>query len=116
MKYSNNANDACYDIEEQNLGEEWKLFMVFNNMIADMVNNKGLHPVVTELFIGGRKLNISLVFAMQSYFQVPKNVRLNTIPSLWIFQTDKSFNKSPLIFHLILTSKTSWGFIRKLYR
>ena len=56
--------------------------MVFNNVIADMVNNKGLHPVVTELFIGGRKLNISLVFAMQSYFQVPKDVRLNTIPSL----------------------------------
>ena len=47
-------------------------------MIADMNNNKKLNSVVTELFIRGRKLNISLVFIMQSYFKVPKDVRLNT--------------------------------------
>ena len=45
-------------------------------MIADMVNNKKLKPVVTELFIRGRKLNISIVFITQSYFRVPKeNIR-----------------------------------------
>ena len=46
-------------------------------MIADMINNKKLSSIVTELFIRGRKLNISLVFITQSYFKVPKEVRLN---------------------------------------
>ena len=43
-----------------------------------MLSNKKLNPVVTELFIRGRKLNISLVFITQSYFVVPKNIRLNS--------------------------------------
>ena len=47
-------------------------------MIADMINNKKLNSIVTELFIRGRKLNISLVFITQSYFKVPKDVRLNS--------------------------------------
>ena len=46
-------------------------------MIADMINKK-LNSIVTKLFIRGRKLNISLVFITQSYFKVPKDVRLNT--------------------------------------
>ena len=44
-------------------------------MIADMLSNKNLNPIVTELFITGRKLQISLVFIKQSYFAVPKNTR-----------------------------------------
>ena len=47
-------------------------------MMADMIHNKKLNSIVTELFIRGRKLNISLVFITQSYFKVPKDVRLNT--------------------------------------
>ena len=47
-------------------------------MITDMIHNKKLNSIVTELFIRGRKLNISLVFVAQSYFKFPKNVRLNT--------------------------------------
>ena len=47
-------------------------------MIAYMINNKKLNPVVTELFIRGRKLTISIVFITQSYFKVPKDVRLNS--------------------------------------
>ena len=50
-------------------------------MIADMINNKKLNAIVTELFIRGRKLNISIVFISQSYFKVPKDVRLNTTHS-----------------------------------
>ena len=46
-------------------------------MIADMIHNKKLNSIVTELFIRGRKLNISLIFITQSYFKVPKDVRLN---------------------------------------
>ena len=47
-------------------------------MLADMINNKKLNPVVTELFIRGRKLNISVVFITKSYFKVPKYTRLNS--------------------------------------
>ena len=48
-------------------------------MIADMLSNKKLNPIVTELFIRGGKVNISLVFVTQSYFAVLKNVRLDSI-------------------------------------
>ena len=47
-------------------------------MIADMLNNKKINLIVIELFVRGRKLNISLVFIIQSYFTVPKNIRLNS--------------------------------------
>ena len=50
----------------------------FDDMIADMINNKKLDSIVTELFIRGREINISLVFITQSYFRVPKDVRLST--------------------------------------
>ena len=43
-----------------------------------MINNKKLNSIVTELFIRGRKLNISLIFITQSYFKVPKDVRNNS--------------------------------------
>ena len=43
-----------------------------------MINNNKLSSIETELFIRGRKLNISLVFTTQSYFKVPKDVRLNS--------------------------------------
>ena len=52
--------------------------IVFDDMIADMINNKKLNSIVTGLFIRGRKLNISIVFIIQSYFKVPKDVRLNS--------------------------------------
>ena len=50
----------------------------FDDMIADMINNKKLNPIVTKLFITDRKLNISIVFFTQSYFKVPKDVRLDS--------------------------------------
>ena len=53
------------------------MLIVFDDMIADMINNKKLNSIVTKLFIRGNKLNISLVFIMQSYFKVPKDIRLN---------------------------------------
>ena len=52
--------------------------MVFHDMIAGILSNENLNPIVTELFIRGRKLNISLVFITQSYFAVPKDIRLNS--------------------------------------
>ena len=47
-------------------------------MIADMIDNKKLNAIVTEMFIRGRKLNISIVFITQSYFKVPKDVEPNS--------------------------------------
>ena len=55
------------------------ILIVFEDIIADMLCNKKLNPTVTALFIGGKKLNISFVFITQSYFAVPKNIRLNAI-------------------------------------
>ena len=52
---------------------------MFDDMIADMESNKKLSPIVTELFLRGKKLNISLVFISQSYFKVPKHIRLNVM-------------------------------------
>ena len=70
--------DVYKNIDECNVDKENKILIVFDDMIADMINNKKLNSIVTELFIRGRKLNISLVFITQSYFKVPKDVRLNT--------------------------------------
>ena len=50
---------------------------MFYDLIADMESNKKLSPIFTELFLRGRKLNISLAFISQSYFKVPKTIRLN---------------------------------------
>ena len=54
------------------------MLIVFDDTIIDMINNKKLSSIVTELFIRGRKLNISFVFVTQSNFKVPKDVRLNS--------------------------------------
>ena len=55
-------------IDEYNTDEKPKILIVFDVMIADMINNKKLNSIVTDLFIRGRKLNISFVFITQSYF------------------------------------------------
>ena len=78
MEYSNDIQDVYKNIEDYNPIKKRKILIVFDDMIADMINNKKLNPVVTELFIRGRKINISIVFITQSYFKVPKDVRLNS--------------------------------------
>ena len=78
MEYSNDMEDVYKNIENYNPGKKRKILIVFDDMIADIINNKKLNPLVTELFIRGRKLNISIVFITQSYFKVPKDVRLNS--------------------------------------
>ena len=65
-------------MEEYNPGKKHKILIVFDDMIADMINNKKINSVVTGLFIRGRILNISIVFITQSYFKVSKDVRLNS--------------------------------------
>ena len=70
--------DVHKNIDDYNRRKKRKVLIVFDDMIADMIYNNKLNPIVAELFIGGRKLNISTVFITQSYFKVPKDVRLNS--------------------------------------
>ena len=62
IEYSNDMHDVYKNIDEYNPDKENKILIVFDDMIADMINNRRLDSIVTELFIRGRKLNISLVF------------------------------------------------------
>ena len=78
IEHSNDMDDIYENIEEYIVNKKRKILIVFDYLIADMLSNKKLNPIVTELFIRGRKLNISLVFITQSYFAVPKNIRLNS--------------------------------------
>ena len=78
IEYSNDMHDVCKNIDDYNPDKENKILIVSDDIIADMIHNKKLNSIVTELFIRGRKLNISLVFITQSYFKVPKDVRLST--------------------------------------
>ena len=74
IEYSNDMHDVYKTIDKYNLDKENKILIAFD----DMIHNKNLNSIVTELFIRGRKLNVSLVFITQSYFKVSKDVRLNT--------------------------------------
>ena len=77
IEYSNDMDVIYKNIEEYNPNKKRKILIVFDDMIANMLSNKKLNPIVPDLFIRGRKLSISLVFTIQSYFDVPKNIRLN---------------------------------------
>ena len=57
--------DVYKNIDEYNPAKQCKVLIIFDDMIADMINNKKLNPVVTEMFIRGRKLDISIVFITQ---------------------------------------------------
>ena len=84
--------DVYKNIDEYNVDKDRKILIAFDDMISDIIKNKKLNSIVTELFIRGRKINISLVFITQSYFKVPKDVRLNTTQ----FFISKILNKRDL--------------------
>ena len=65
-------DDIYKNIEEYNPNKKRKILIVFDDMIADMLSNEKHTLIVTELFIRGRKLNISLVFISKSYFAFQK--------------------------------------------
>ena len=70
--------DGIYKtIEEYNPNKKRKILIIFDDMIANIISNKNLNPMVTDLFIRRRKLNIAIVFIEQSYFLVTKNIKLN---------------------------------------
>ena len=75
---SNLMDDVCKDIDNYNPKRGKKVLIVLDDMIADIMTNKKFQAVIKELFIRCRKLNVSFVFILQSYFSVPKDVRLNS--------------------------------------
>ena len=108
IEYSNNMQDFYKKTEENNPSRKSNLLIVFDDIIADIISNKKLNPIVTKLFIRGAKLIFSTAFITQSYFQVPKDFRLNCTHSFVMkIQNIKSFNKSHLIIFQILALKTS---------
>ena len=79
MEYSNDMRKVYKKVKEYNPRKKRDILIDFDDIIADMINNEKLNPIVTELFIRDRKLIMSVVFITQSYFRVAKDVRLNSI-------------------------------------
>ena len=77
IDYSKKIDDVYENLEDYNPTRKRKVLIVSDHMIADMEANEKLSPIVTKLFLRGRKLNISFVFISQSYCKVPKTIRLN---------------------------------------
>ena len=68
IEYLNDMQDVYKNIEKYNLGKKPKVLIVFDDMIADILNNKKLYPIVTELFIRGRKFGST--FIRLNYFDL----------------------------------------------
>ena len=68
--YLNDTDDVNKIIQEYNPNKKQKMLIIFDDMIADMFSNKTVNPIVTELSIRGRKLNISLIFITQCYYPI----------------------------------------------
>ena len=77
IDYSQIIDDVYENLEDYNPTKKMRVLIAFDDMTADMESNRILNPFVTELLLKGRKFNISLVFISQSYFKVPKTIRLN---------------------------------------
>ena len=77
VEYSNTMDNIYKIIDDYNPNGKENL-IVFDDMIADIMDNKKFQAIIKELFVRCRKLNIALVFITQSYFSVPKDVRLNS--------------------------------------
>ena len=96
---SNTMDDVYEDIDNYNPKRNKKVLIVFDDMIADIMSNKKFQAIIKELFIRCRKLNISLIFITQSYFSVPKDVRLNSKQYLIM----KINNKRLIILQTLIT-------------
>ena len=78
IEYSNDMDDVFDNINNYNKTRDKKVLIIFDDMIADIMRSEKFKAIVKELFIRCRKLNISIVFIMQSYFRTPKDARLNS--------------------------------------
>ena len=78
IECSSTMDDVYENVNDYNPSRKRTILIVFDDMIADIRTNKEFKAIIKELFIRCRKLSISLVFITQSYFSVPKDVRLNS--------------------------------------
>ena len=78
IEYSDDMNDVLDDINNYNGNRDKKVLIVFDDMIADIEYNKNFKRIIKELFYRARKINVSIVFIMQSYFRALKDARLNS--------------------------------------
>ena len=84
-------------------------------MIVDMISNKKLNSLVTQLYINGRKLKISLVFITQTYFKVPKDVRVNcTTFFIMEIPNKREFQQIAINSDQIFTLKILWWFVKNV--
>ena len=78
IEYSDDIDDVLDDINDYNKNRNKKVLIVFDDMIADIEYNKNFKRIIKELFYRARKINVSIVFIMQSYFRALKDARLNS--------------------------------------
>ena len=78
IEYSNTMEDVYGNINDYNSSRKRKILIIFHDMVADIMSNKKFQAIIKELIIRCRKLNISLIFITQSYFIVPKDMKLNS--------------------------------------
>ena len=111
IECSNTLDDVYENINDYNSSRRRKILIVFDDMIADIMTNKRFQAIIKELFIRCRKLNISLVFITQSYFSVPKDVRLNSTHYLIMKISNRKELQNIAINHsAILITKILWKF------
>ena len=77
IEYSNSMDDILSNTENYNKKRKRKILIIFDDMISHIMSDRRAQQILKDLFIRCRKLNISLCFSTQSYFSVPKDVRLN---------------------------------------
>ena len=113
IEYSNTMDDVYNNINDYNPKRKRKVLIVFDDMIADIMTNKKFQAIIKELFIRCRKLNISLVFITQSYFSVPKEVRLNSTHYLIIKIHNRKELQNVAINH---SANIDYGAFLQIYR
>ena len=113
IECSNTIDDIYENIDDYNLTGKRKLLIIFDDMIADIMTNKNFQAIIKGLFIRCRKLNISLVFITQSYFSVPKDVRLNSTHYLIVKIINKRELQNIAISH---SAGIDYKDIMKIYR
>ena len=101
IEYSNTVDHVYNNIDDYNPRRKRKILIVFDDMIADIMTNEKFQAIIKELFIRCEKLNISLIFITQSYFKVPKDVRLNSTHYLIMKIHNKRELKNIAFDHLV---------------
>ena len=113
IEYSNTMNDVYENINDHNPKKDKNVLIVFDDMILHIITNKQFQAIIKELFIRCRKLNISLVFITQSYFSIPKDVKLNSTHYLILKIKNRIELKNIAINH---SADIDYQDFKKIYR